>query len=244
MTAAIALVGVASANAALTTYTSGDIIIGFTQAGNANCYEVNIGSASNFMTLNTWSYQLNTVDLSNIFGSGWANDGTVTFGLAGAGTSTLSAVLGQVKGTTWVSAPSGSAWTTGGGGQNQAAQAIIGMTTGSVASGGFKNETINVAGTNAVEITAGLSNSWTTRSNTGGASFVNYNPTVSASLDSGASVSVAFYQIDNTTSKDLGNFKLSDSGALTFQAVPEPSTYAMLTMGGLGVLGMLRRRRA
>ena len=244
MTAAIALVGVASANAVNTTYTSGDVILGITQTGNANCYEVNLGSASNFMTLNTWSYQVNTTDMANIFGSGWANDSTVSFGLAGAGTSTLATVLGQVKGTTWVSAPSGSAWTTGGGGQNNAAQAIIGMTTGSVANGGFKSETVNVLGANAAKITSSLSSSWATLSNKNGASFVNYNPTVSASFDSNSSVAVAFYQVDNTTSKDLGNFTMSDSGALSFQAVPEPSTYAMLTMGGLGLLGMLRRRRA
>lgn len=41
----------------------------------------------------------------------------------------------------------------------------------------------------------------------------------------------------------LGTFSISNDGALSYQAVPEPSTYAMLGVGAIGVIGMIRRRR-
>ena len=39
----------------------------------------------------------------------------------------------------------------------------------------------------------------------------------------------------------LGSFTLASNGDLTFQAVPEPSTYVML-IGGVALLGLVRRR--
>lgn len=58
----------------------------------------------------------------------------------------------------------------------------------------------------------------------------------------GAGSSAAnFYQFDpQTAGNKLGTFQLDGAGAMTFQAVPEPGTYALL---GLGALGMYFFRR-
>ena len=51
--------------------------------------------------------------------------------------------------------------------------------------------------------------------------------------------------LNNTsTSTKLGTFSVDSNGLLSYAAVsvPEPSTYAMMAVGGLGILGMIRRR--
>jgi hypothetical protein len=62
-------------------------------------------------------------------------------------------------------------------------------------------------------------------------------------LNHGAGVSDLYQNDPNATRASyLGNFSLNSSGLLTFQPVPEPSSWAMLGSGIL-VLIALRRRR-
>ena len=76
-------------------------------------------------------------------------------------------------------------------------------------------------------------------------SFNQFNP---ATFEAGGSTlgntSLNLYQLDRTgagTGSLVGTFSVN-SGVLNFASVPEPSTYAMMTIGGLGFLGILRRR--
>lgn len=70
----------------------------------------------------------------------------------------------------------------------------------------------------------------------------------STNIAAGSFVKSDLYQFDPGTTanaKDLGTFKLSDTGTFTFTtAVPEPSTYAMLAMGAVGAAVALRRRQS
>ena len=106
-------VGLSSAQAATTV--AGDVLLGFraynlSTGGSTFDVETNLGSASQFYNtaatdstaLVDLTSRLSVADLSNTFGSTWANNLDVRFGLA-AGASQTAATAGQVKNTVWFS---------------------------------------------------------------------------------------------------------------------------------------------
>ena len=256
MTGAIALVGAASANAAMT-YNAGDLILGFGSASSTYSYEIDLGSYTKLTS--SFTYQVSTSDLATAFGTSWTTwDGTISFGVIGAGSSSTS-VIGsgatqKAAGTTWVTDTATPNYLRGATNQKTAATQIITVTGGQTGAGSNGAYTTGVASSNdskatLISVSSG-DNSFFTRFV--GSPNATYGSTAVSSLASGqSSVSMNEYEMTgslssgyNVPASPIGTFSLSNTGTLSYQAVPEPSTYAMLGLGGLGLLGMIRRRRA
>jgi len=256
MTGALALVGAASANAAMT-YNAGDLILGFGSASSTYSYEIDLGSYTKLTS--SFTYQVSTSDLATAFGTSWTTwDGTVSFGIIGAGSSSTS-VIGsgatqKAAGTTWVTDTNTPNYLKGSTGQKSASSQIGTVTGGQTGAGSNGAYTTGVASTNdsnatLISVSSGDNSFFSKFIGTPNGT---YGSSAVSSLDSGAtSVSMNEYEMTgsltsgyNLPASPIGTFSLSNSGELSYQAVPEPSTYAMLGFGGLSLLGMIRRRRA
>lgn len=256
LTAALAVVSIASANASMT-YSNGDMILGISQINNANslCYEVNLGNISSLLSLSagsTLTWNLSTSDIGSNFGAGWANDSTVSWGVAGIYSKTASLTVGDViyaRNTSWVT---GDVQYNVGSSTSTAAAQIYNMVKGT---GNDSFVSLTSTGDDAKGALADSTSnySWQKLSNADGYGSADSNSfsalqMVVTSFDDTNSSSLGLYVIDPSAAKDsdatlVGNFTLGDDGTLTFAAVPEPSTYAMIGIGGLAMLRIMRRRR-
>jgi hypothetical protein len=249
---------------------SGDLIIGFDQSGATENYEVDLGSASQFLNplAATQTFDLSDADLDAYFGDNWATVTTnagppatnaVQWGLIGANTTGGNQTLGLstvpkntlfISQNTWATVPI------------EKSTSLQGTPEGDVNHlyNGNANVSSSAGSTVALPahiVAAGNANGFdvyaATGTNFGGTSGYtkseldfNSNDTLAAA----DALTLDLYELVPTDAASpqgtqlLGTFSLVDSGTagvLTFTAAPEPSTYLLMAIGGLVVVWRLRR---
>jgi hypothetical protein len=260
------LAATASAQNATVSYNDGDLNMGFrviSGTGSASDILTDLGNVSNFVGLASGTVLTFTssnpstgignldADLIATFGSDWfsrIDSGTGGAALRWGAVATVSfagdGASGDPVNTLYATRDSGSAPWQRAANQNTGRSAVAGMGENSYdLSTSTGNSNFNV-------VQAGSQNgSWIFYAPggpgaTGGAQFGYFSPTVEAT---GIGL-LPLYRIQPGTGASvlLGNFSLDSAGDLTFTAIPEPSTYAMLGLGTVGLAGVmiLRRRRA
>jgi len=265
MTAAIALVGVASANAANPSYAVGNLIMGFYDTVTNNAYEFNLGAATTYVADHTagTSFTLSTniaSDLSSAFGSSWASDANLQWGIvATSQTSGWSAVGNHPTQIDWISQTESTFGTQASNPSlNSSARSSVNTQVGNYGAN-FAAMTATSNGLGAVinASTTSLSNNqYFGEGQKLGANvwFGSASNSLVGAFTSGSSA-LDLFQILNQSSSNTsyqGTFMVTSAGnvvygatvsaAQSLAAVPEPSTYAMMGIGAIGFLTMFRRR--
>ena len=229
---ALAVVGVASA--ARATYTSGDLLVGFTlQTGNDVVFD--LGTAANLTDGETWS--LNSILAPNgANGNSFTlNDPAVKWGVIGSQN-----IAGH-----------GNAWETKASGLPPVLSGNSGWSTAvnaNVTGIGGASATLSTAGTSGT-IGSGVANSWNQQmiasTSTGSYHKAFTDP------DATGYTTINFYHsaTDGTAASLLGTFGFDNTGTLTFDAVsvPEPSMYGMFAAAVVLLVGLrnqFRRKQA
>jgi hypothetical protein len=247
---AIAGLGIiTSAKAGITT-ANGDLFLGFYSTNSSTSYLVDLGTAASFRDFNgseTLSIGNIAADLTSIYGSGWATDSSLFYGVFGADYKT-----GVVNSTNFLNGdPSNTlyATSTGGGyssssnsGQGTPASKIDQMrqTAAGLNVTNSSNSSVAVIESNT---TAGAFGFYVT--NAGGTNFSSFN---GGMTNFGASNSIALYRMVSSTSGGTGGvldgtFTVGSNGSVVFAtAVPEPSTVYM-ALGLVAFIGWHSRRR-
>jgi hypothetical protein len=241
-TAAVAIASIVSANAT-NTFSDSDLLLGISTS--TTSYVCDLGNISALLSLSsgqsiTWT--LSVSGISETLGStDWADSGTSTvkWGIVAAD------IAGDRS--VWATASTTATVLNLGYSKTSTATTSIGNTDNTYINADAAST--DGASSNVLSAASELSSdaySWISYTkNT--ASFTNLKSCV-ISLDSSDSSTLDLYYYDSSATAGteatlLGTFTLSDDGTLTYTAVPEPSTYAMVGMGGLAMLRMFRRRR-
>lgn len=238
-----------SATAALT-YTPGDILLGFRTP--TKDYVIDLGNYSNFTTLqqNVTVTNLNA-DLTTLLGTNWATNTTLSWGAVGYYTNsnaslTFASKGESVLGTAEVGWDQASRTTTI---ANNTAISTFSLNAYS----NLASNTANLTGIISTpdSATAAYWSNFVTGSYTGdnGISFGVFNPTIEANASGGTAITNTALDLFKMSVNSgggagayQGTFTVAGNGDLVFNAVPEPSTYAMLGVGAIAFLGMMRRR--
>ncbi|MCE0484087.1 MAG: PEP-CTERM sorting domain-containing protein [Methylacidiphilales bacterium] len=239
----------------------GDLILGFESTSSTNVYEVDLGSASQFINPSSspLTFNLSTSDLSSTqygFGSSWATSSAVQWGVIG-GTGSPSGIGGVAANTlftswnTFSSAPL--ARTAGNQGTNQSE--IDNLYNGFNTDGAATPGNTGALQTDELASTSPDGFAYHEKNDPNfnfGASFLHsqldYNSDGTTSAPDSATLDL--YELTPTSSGTapgtlLGEFTLGSNGVLTFTeaAAPEPSSWSLIGLGGL-VLALIVRRRA
>ena len=252
-----------------TTYAQGDFLLGFratSGTGAGSNVLVDLGPGTSFLSSPTPT----TFNLSNLFGSlnttygnGWTGRWDHLWGVSAADASSNSTVYVTVPTTPGSDA---TPWNGLGTSLQTGVRNKINSAGGLVPTSGYNfyitNTNPSGAGPAVIE-GQGDTNSWGsfmpggTTTNSGpspGISWAQFNPTIEGTFANGTSgVSLDLIRLTNTTGSgnpgvDLGDFTITDNGIVTFtpdsfEAVPEPSTYAAAMLGAVAVLFAARRKR-
>ncbi|WP_395749981.1 PEP-CTERM sorting domain-containing protein [Prosthecobacter sp.] len=257
----LALAGLAfastAANAA-TTYTAGDLLVGFRQTGagaSTNSLVIDIGQASLYLNA---AGNLNPIlgnagldaDLAAEFGANWYTDGSVKWGIIGAigasavGSQPADTLFASMKETSGVNADGYGRYDSG----TQATPSNGVQNLGATYAG--KTITGNVA---LVQANA-TANTWGNKVGTGFGGGSIFGSTLEGVLSSTSKLDLSRSTPDDLQFADgtlkgtiAGTFSLSSTGGLTFTpnvaAAPEPGRAAFMALG-LGAFVLRRRRSA
>jgi hypothetical protein len=257
--AGIALASTAVNSAANTTFSTDDLILGIRQDSTSGSQSpsallIDLGQASQFTAGNN----ISSVSLgsgfatlmTNTFGSGWATDGTVHWGIVGT-----SGVAGASGNDTdpnilYATSTSSTAYTVG----SDAAQGVTRSKITSMDST-FNNKTLATGTTNGMLQALTASNGWgvnNTSTGNNGTSFSSFS-NMEANFSTGTPSTMNLYRMDDgggtntgNAGQTIGSFSFNSSGNLSFTAnvaaAPEPARVAFLGLG-LGALFLRRRRR-
>jgi len=208
-----AVLGLASISAVNAAPYNGDLIIGLTE-GSGNDVVYDLGAASSLTGGETWDLSsiLSGYDLSTI---SWGVIGTLNAGSPRTASSTTDGT------TPPANIPNLSAW-----GKNNTAISSIYQNFASAGMG------------QSILITVSDDNSW--NSQTISPSLTTQYANVYGNPNVVGTTSDSLYSIlaNNSAPTLLGNFNLDGTGMVTFNPVPEPSTYGLLAVAGL--LGLSR----
>ena len=211
--ALLAALGLASIPAVNAAPYNGDLIIGFTE-GTGSDVVYDLGAASSLTSGETW-------DLSSIL-TGY-NLSTISWGVIGTlNTESPRTAWSTTDGTLPPgNVPNLSAW-----GKNNTAISSIYQNFASAGAG------------QSISIDASDDNSW--NSQTISPSLTTQYANVYGNPNVVGATSDSLYSIlaNNSAPTLLGNFNLDNTGLVTFNPVPEPSTYGLLAVAGL--LGLIR----
>ncbi len=247
--------GIKPASAALV-YTPGDVLVGFYATGGAGAsssYVINLGSINTYLNATgpvDLSYLGNIgADLSTIYGANWATREDLYWGLAaGTGTNTTNSVAFGSHARAEEGVVS-DGWNPIGAGQTRSnIRTAIDSLGGTYVNSTPSANSPNYAGTQSSSVDAGFvdqvtgygGNAFNSNSGWNSDEFLAGfgNGTDGAVLD--------LFRVGNNANNTyyVGTFGINGSGGLSYSVVPEPSTYALLTIVGVAFLILHRRRRA
>jgi hypothetical protein len=233
-----ALVLTQGAQAAITTFATGDLMMGFSQTGNANELVFDLGSITSLTSGETWSLGS---DVTSVL----TNGNGIQWGAVAANASTIGSQtsLGHAGNTLWVTTSSSATAPII---QSSSSQGVI-RSNESGLNNTWKNQTANTTYANGLEQASNGASSWTTLAVGNGAQSFG----LSFNVDSATTDILDLYMMEPGSSKTgteatlLGTFTYnSGSGTVTYNvaATPEPSTYALIGAAGLLLLLGARRR--
>jgi len=253
-----------SAHAQTVTAADGDLLLGFRTTGspgNTLDLEVDLGSYTNFILMNGATFtltQLSLLDLSGTYGSSWHTRSDLDWSIA-ATSYNVGGSIGLPNNTIFETSVNTGGTSTVFKRQTSSLQQAVSQTLDTFVGG--LNGAPTTANSNSASLVADSGNSYNTNISNGGSNtrpwgatsaslmtFTNVENTTN--IPSGSYVASDLYEMLPTTSGtanavDLGQFRLYDTGALTFtavSAVPEPATTSVLLVG-LGVIGYVVNRR-
>jgi len=254
--AAITITGVK----ALPTYNDGDVFLGIRDKTASTSYVLDLGTMDQFINAYNGSYNLNlnvgftaaqlAADLTSNIGANWYSSPTVVMGLFGgfqAGSSYSSIanmpdnalIIGKL---------------TGGAIGNIADQTIGGL-TGYAAGIGSNNQGSSQNVVNAWVAANSTTGSWASYqyggpanvNNNNGSLAYNYYPGTLETQVANSLYVNSVYSSDSSfnngfSGSKLGTLSVGSNGSVNFNAVPEPSTYALMAFGALLLIIAYRRK--
>jgi len=251
---AASIVGISGASAAVTAPTDGDLFIAFRATdseaqGYSTTYIVNIGTASNFYSPATSSFTVGAgtgAALEGIYGSGWQTRSDISwsvFGYRNTGTINVYASRERddisIPSEAWDALANQGARTAA---KNALSSVISNTTNGYIYQNASIYSALGVLQTN--NASAGYN-----AAVAGPNDFIDQWGNIEGNFSSGATNSVLdLYRFNGTGTTgvvaNIGNFSISNTGVVTFTAVPEPTVPLLGALGTLFLLGGRRRRIA